>query len=102
MDSLAVTAELKRGTAPGPERLLRSLVKRGLAPEDLKAAAAIALILDEQPIRKGGRFDRSCLCGCGRQIRWRRLDCEYLDGACRIRAYRKRKRVTTNPDRQAA
>jgi hypothetical protein len=38
----------KDGTTPGAERLLAELVKRGLRPPHLKAAAALALALDER------------------------------------------------------
>jgi hypothetical protein len=38
---------LSKERRPGPEQLLAALVRRGLAEEDLPAAAMIALILDE-------------------------------------------------------
>ena len=41
------TAGLSKGAAPGAERLLRALVKRGLREDSLGAAAALALALDD-------------------------------------------------------
>jgi hypothetical protein len=42
-------AGLRRDAPPGPERLLRELVKRGLCPDHLERAAALVLVLDEEP-----------------------------------------------------
>lgn len=41
------TAGLSKGAAPGAERLLRELVKRGLPEDSLLEAAALALALDD-------------------------------------------------------
>lgn len=40
---------LRRDCPPGPARLLRELVKRGLTEDALHSAAALALVLDEGP-----------------------------------------------------
>ena len=49
-DQLHRPAELRRGLGPGAERLLGELVRRGLDEDHLHAAAAIALVLDEEAI----------------------------------------------------
>ena len=41
------SAGLSKGAAPGAERLLRELVKRGLREDSLRVAAALALALDD-------------------------------------------------------
>jgi cobalamin biosynthesis protein CbiG len=40
-------AGIGKGIAPGPARLLRALVRHGLAQEHLRAGAALVLALDE-------------------------------------------------------
>lgn len=41
------TAGLRRECPPGPERLLRELVKRGLGHDHFHAAAALVVVLEE-------------------------------------------------------
>ena len=41
-------AGLAKDARPGPERLLRELVRRGLAHEHLRIAAALVLALEEE------------------------------------------------------
>ena len=48
-------ADRRRLPASGAERLLVELVKRGLAEQALRPAAALALALDDQARRDGSR-----------------------------------------------
>jgi hypothetical protein len=51
VDERTLTREqvgLRHDIPPGPARLLGELVKRGVADEDLRAAVALCLALDER------------------------------------------------------
>jgi hypothetical protein len=41
---------LAKVVRPGPERLVSELVKRGMSRDHLAAAAALALLLDAEPV----------------------------------------------------
>ncbi len=51
-------AGLRKAMPAGPARLLANLVRRGLDPGDLKAAAAIVLALDARPARDEATHER--------------------------------------------
>jgi hypothetical protein len=50
-DATAFTADLQRDVPAGAERLLRELVKRGLHEGDMRLAAALCIVLDEESRR---------------------------------------------------
>ena len=51
---------LEKNLPPGAARLLAALVKRGLGPEHLRGAAALALVLEAEALRRArSRYEPS-------------------------------------------
>ena len=83
-------AGLRTHIEDGPACLLAALVKRGMAPEYLDAAAFLILSWDAHaPVDP--EYHRLCACGCLRLLVGRRANTKYYDGTCRVRALRARR-----------